>query len=29
VLGKSPGTEVVVRTPDGERHYEVTGVRYR
>jgi transcription elongation factor GreB len=29
VLGKRPGVEIAVSTPDGERRYEVTGVRYR
>jgi transcription elongation factor GreB len=29
VLGKAPGTSVAVRTPDGQRRYELTGVRYR
>jgi transcription elongation factor GreB len=29
VLGKAPGADVTVSTPDGERHYELTAVRYR
>jgi transcription elongation factor GreB len=29
VLGKALGAEIAVSTPDGERHYEVTAVRYR
>ena len=29
VLGKAPGVEIAVSTPEGERRYEVTGVRYR
>jgi transcription elongation factor GreB len=29
VLGKAPGVEIAMSTPDGERRYEVTGVRYR
>jgi transcription elongation factor GreB len=29
VLGKALGVQIVVPTPDGERRYEVTGVRYR
>jgi transcription elongation factor GreB len=29
VLGKPLGAEVVVRTPEGERHYELVAVRYR
>ena len=28
VLGKALGVQIAVPTPDGERHYEVTGVRY-
>ena len=28
VLGKALGVQIVVPTPDGERLYEVTGVRY-
>jgi transcription elongation factor GreB len=28
VLGKSSGSEIYVPTPEGERRYEVTGVRY-
>ena len=29
VLGKELGAQIVVRTPEGERHYELTGLRYR
>jgi transcription elongation factor GreB len=29
VLGKSLGAEITVRTPEGERSYELTAVRYR
>jgi transcription elongation factor GreB len=29
VLGKTLGAEIAVRTPEGERRYELTGVRYR
>jgi len=29
VLGKGKGVEIVVRTPEGERRYEVTAVRYK
>lgn len=29
VLGKALGAEIAVRAPDGERHYELTAVRYR
>jgi transcription elongation factor GreB len=29
VLGKPLGADVVVRTPEGERHYELVAVRYR
>jgi transcription elongation factor GreB len=29
VLGKGLGAEIVVRTPDGERRYELTALRYR
>jgi len=29
VLGKGLGVEIVVRTPEGERRYEVTAVRYK
>jgi transcription elongation factor GreB len=29
VMGKSLGTEITVRTPEGERHYEIVSVRYR
>ena len=29
VLGKAPGAAIAVPTPDGERHYELMGVRYR
>jgi transcription elongation factor GreB len=28
VLGKGPGVEIAVRTPEGERRYELTRVRY-
>ena len=28
VLGKGLGAEIVVRTPEGESHYELTAVRY-
>ncbi len=28
VLGKAIGAEITVRTPDGERRYELTAVRY-
>jgi transcription elongation factor GreB len=28
VLGKGLGAEIVVRTPEGEGHYELTAVRY-
>jgi transcription elongation factor GreB len=29
VLGKAPGSTIEVRTPDGQRRYELTGVRYQ
>ena len=29
VLGKALGARISVRTPEGQRHYELTGVRYR
>jgi len=29
VLGKAIGAGVAVATPEGERHYELTGIRYR
>ena len=29
VLGKGLGAEIVVRTPEGERHYELAAVRYQ
>ena len=28
VLGKGSGAQIVVRTPEGESHYELTAVRY-
>jgi transcription elongation factor GreB len=28
VLGKAVGSELRVRTPEGEREYEISGVRY-
>jgi transcription elongation factor GreB len=29
VLGKALGADITVRTPEGERHYELTAVHYR
>jgi hypothetical protein len=29
VLGKALRADVTVSTPEGERHYELTAVRYR